>query len=259
MTNATKTRVVVVHVGRSGSRLLGDLLNQHHQITWHGEIYRQLFQSWDAQGLDYYDPGLMADPIDLLRSHVASTTTPIVGFEVKFFHLDRLNISIADYFDRLIALGFDHVIILKRKNLLRKIVSSLVAQERRQYHQAANTPAVLTPITINLEAITIDRQRPPLSLQQFIERYEWQFSQLNHYLKNQSHNLSFLDLSYEDDIQNDPLISYQKSCEFVNISPGFPDITYGKTNPFPLQDIIQNYDQVLHYLANTPYAWMIST
>jgi len=258
MTNATETRVVIVHVGRSGSRLLGDLLDQHPQITWHGEIYRQLFQTWDSQGLDYYDPALTADPIDLLRSHVATAETPIVGFEVKFFHLDRLNISIADYFDRLIALGFDHVIVLKRKNLLRKIVSSLVAQERRQYHQAANTPAVLTPITIDLDAITIDRQRPPLSLQQFIERYEWQFSQLTHYLKDQSHNLSCLNLSYEDDIQNDPLISYQKSCEFLNVSPGFPEITYGKTNPFPLKDIIQNHDQVFNYLANTPYGWMVS-
>lgn len=259
MTNPTKIRVVIVHVGRSGSRLLGDLLDQHSQITWHGEIYRQLFQSWDSQGLDYHDPTLTADPIDLVRSHLATTQTLIVGFEVKFFHLDRLNITIPHYFDRLVDLGFDRIIVLKRNNLLRKIVSSLVAQERRQYHQAANTPAVLTPITIDLAAISIDRQRPPLSLKQFIDRYEEQFSQLNSYLQDQKQQLSYLELSYEDDIQNDPLISYRKSCKFLNIAPESPRITYGKTNPFPLRDIIQNYDQVASYLASTPHSWMVSS
>ena len=65
-----------------------------------------------------------------------------------------------------------------------------------------------------------------------------------------------LNLTYEDDIEQDPQKAYRSICEFVNMEATKASVNYNKTNPFPLKDIIENFAEVKAALHNTPYEWM---
>ena len=65
-----------------------------------------------------------------------------------------------------------------------------------------------------------------------------------------------LNLTYEDDIEQDPQKAYRSICKFVNMEETNASVTLSKTNPFPLKDIIENFAEVKAALHNTPYEWM---
>lgn len=132
--------VALFHIGRSGSTMLGDLLDQHSAIAWDGEIYEHAFQrverktgplflSSDTSLLELcmqpWSELLPPDALEYLQERIALTQKSVYGFEVKFFHLRFFGMSLVDYVEGLKNLGFDAFVILKRRNLLRAIVSSL--------------------------------------------------------------------------------------------------------------------------------------
>ncbi|MCA9917728.1 MAG: hypothetical protein KC445_07245 [Anaerolineales bacterium] len=47
--------VVMFHIGRSGSTVLADMLNQRNDLKWGNELYLPIFLRWKAQqGRDEY-------------------------------------------------------------------------------------------------------------------------------------------------------------------------------------------------------------
>ena len=64
-------------------------------------------------------------------------------------------------------------------------------------------------------------------------------------------------LTYEDDILEDPRKGYKKLCHFLGIQPESPPIVFKKTNPFPLKDIVTNFDEIISHLKDTKYNWML--
>ena len=65
-----------------------------------------------------------------------------------------------------------------------------------------------------------------------------------------------LNLTYEDDIEQDPQKAYRSICKFVNMEATKASVNFNKTNPFPLKDIIENFAEVKATLHKTPYEWM---
>lgn len=244
------------HIGRSGSTVFADLLNQHPQIYWDGEAYLSLFskvfESWNekVEKLEASVPPL--DLIQFLHDRMAFAGQRYYGFEVKFFHLRLANVALPDYFDQLRQLGFDHFIVLKRRNFLRKIVSSLAARKRAAtYHRQVGTQLELTRVYLDVGQIVIDRDAKPLLA--LLDMYQQCFHELDQYLDI----ANVLRLTYEDDIAADPRAAYQRACAFLDLAPHSVSVRYGRTNPFPLQEIIINYDEVKRVLADTPFAWML--
>ncbi|MEM8778278.1 MAG: hypothetical protein AAGF26_05275, partial [Cyanobacteria bacterium P01_G01_bin.49] len=94
---------LMFHTGRSGSTVLGDLLAQTEEIFWDGEIYEPFFQYLKRQGWNFkIDKFFMTNSLKLLRNHMAASKLlnyhkMIYGFEVKFFHLRRLDGTIENY------------------------------------------------------------------------------------------------------------------------------------------------------------------
>ena len=66
-----------------------------------------------------------------------------------------------------------------------------------------------------------------------------------------------LELSYEDDIAEDPRAAYARVCTWLGLEvvPAEPDLR--RTNPRALREVISNWDEVANGLAGTPYAWML--
>ena len=160
--------VIMFHVGRSGSRVVGKLLDQHPEIDWQGEaLKRPKVNKFAAQ---------LSDP---------------------------------------------------------------------------NDAAQLTRISIDPACVQIDADCKPLV--GYLDDYSERFETLARLLSGR-HSLT---LTYEDDVSDDPRHAYRKVCDFLGLNAPEPEVPFGKTNPFPLSEIVTNLDEVATSLAGTRYEWMI--
>lgn len=248
-------RVVMFHIGRSGSTVLGDLMDQHDDLCWLGELYLPIFLAWQREhGLNQI--GARVDPLAYLQQRLADyAANRFVGWEVKFFHLQKLGLPLADYVAALHEMGVTRFIVLRRKNRLRKIVSSLIAQERGRFHQQAEDDQRPFPynIHINPHQIAIDFSQE--SLLTFLTKYETELQELTRLL-NDSKTLW---LTYEEDVMDDPLSAYQTVCRFLKLPPQAVVVHYGRINPYSLREMICNFAEIEAYLQGTPFAWMVAS
>lgn len=255
------SNVVMFHIGRSGSTVLGNLLRQHHRIYWDGEILsgheKEVGGRTSADGLSlttrwrksrYYP----ADPYRFLRARF-----PIVGFrryygmEVKFFHLNHNGILLDDFIDFLKQNRFKNFIVLKRHNFLRKVVSSIVGFKKGAFHTQGAASAKPERIVINVDRVQIDGDAKPLLA--FFDDWTQEFARLNALLATNDP----LELSYELDVERNPLAAYEKCCDHLAIPPYSPVIKFSRTNPFPLKELVDNYSDLARALTNTRYEWML--
>ena len=244
-----RQRVMMFHIGRSGSTVLADLLEQHPDVTWKGEYIRKFYAALDQRGLERFS--LPADPERLLLDVMAGVQTTYFGVETKFFHLAQLGTSLEAYLDTLARMNFFHLIVLERRNYIRKIVSSVVARKRRMYRQPRGTPAELTRIVLQPEKVRIDRTEA--SLIELLDGYARDFERLRRLLQGRN----ALYLTYEDDLLVDPLAGYRRIGAYLGLAPSAVQVRFGRSNPFPLESILQNYGQVAEVLKGTPYEWMM--
>ncbi|MGF1480774.1 MAG: hypothetical protein ACFB4I_15030 [Cyanophyceae cyanobacterium] len=77
-----------------------------------------------------------------------------------------------------------------------------------------------------------------------------------HILKNY---FRILTISYEEDIEDDPKIAYQKACSFLNLSK-FDDVKVKRKriNTMKNKDLITNFNEIEDLLSGTKYEWMLT-
>jgi hypothetical protein len=66
-----------------------------------------------------------------------------------------------------------------------------------------------------------------------------------------------LQLTYEDDILKDPRIAYRRVCGYLGLEPCPAFVRHARSNPFRLDEIIENYDEVKQALSGTEFEWML--
>jgi hypothetical protein len=250
---------ILFHVGRSGSTILGNLLSQNKEIFWDSEIYHFFLEDlkqitkhgWNAQ-IDK----LPIESKKLLRNHmtlgkIIHVNKKIYGFESKFYHLRRMNITIQEHLEDLESLGFKYFIILERKNYLRTVLSSLISNQKLQkFHMTSKTKPQLNKIRIDVDDFKTDGERKPLV--KFLQDHRDDFQNLENLLRDRR----VLKLTYEEDISENPQIALRRVCDFLDLQYREGKIKYGKTNPFSLKEMIINYDEVKQALDGTTFEWM---
>lgn len=242
--------VVMFHVGRSGSRVVGDLLDQHSAVTWEGEIYRKAMR-YRRKGIpDKVKGEWPVDAEGLLAARLRECREAHYGLEVKFQHLQRLGLGTGDFLALLERFGCRHLVVLRRENLLRKIVSSRVGATRGKYHMH-RTPDAPTRVRIDPERTPVDGV--DRGLIEAIEMFEAQFAELERLLGSRAH----LALTYERDVAADPRDAARKICGFLGIPEEPMVVKYARSNPFPLSAIIENFDEVRGCLRGTRFEWML--
>lgn len=236
--------VVMIHIGRSGSTALGDLMDQHPDIFWDGEVWRDMV----AAGMD--QPVSADDFYGFLekRKHFAGGL--IYGYEVKFFHIESLADDLEAQLAVLERLGPTDFVVLERKNYLRKIISSVKASQTTRWHQPAGSVAALEKLTLSPDRLQIDGKNT--ALLPLLRAYQEDFEKLRECLASRKH----LWLTYEDDLAESPLHGYRKISDFLDIDQFPVKIRYGKTNPYPVRDVIENYEEVVASLDGTEFEWM---
>ena len=65
-----------------------------------------------------------------------------------------------------------------------------------------------------------------------------------------------LELSYEDDIAEDPRVACARVCAWLGLEAADTTTDLSRTNTRELSEVIDNWDEVVATLADTPYAWM---
>jgi hypothetical protein len=248
-----KGAVAMLHVGRSGSTVIGNMLNAHPEIVWDGELYHVAHYQL---GLD-----LRAGRYgDWTRAQFALGAPGYYGFECKILpgqHLGFLDVTLARYLDRMEEIGVSHFVLLKRRNILRRMVSQYVGSKTKSRHIGAGGTAELSKIALPILDCRfgdIPIEKPLLDcLDEVDAAYALCTARLA--------EARFLSLVYEDDVDGaeGPLQAAGKICDLIGAAPptGAPDLS--KTNPFPLSEILSNFDAVADHLAGSRHAWMLDT
>lgn len=244
--------ILMMHNGRSGSTLLGDMMDQHPSIFWDGETFEKFLHQKSAErdiGIDHlYGSFSGQDLIGEIENRIKTRAgNRQFGTEIQDYHLLMTEISLADFAERLRNLGFTKFIYLDR-NYMRKIVSHIIATERDQFHVGANAKTKRSQININPEEMYIGHQFTTLT--DTLERYKKFSDDATKVFANDD----FLQLTYEEHIKNSPTVASEQVCKFLNISVHDPKIKFGKTTNIPLHDVIENYAEIETILKSGPFA-----
>ena len=245
--------VVMFHLGRSGSTVLAELLKQHSRIFWGSELYNRIFLQWERKndGKEVVEE-LTEDPVLYLQNDMKRAYHRYYGFEIKPFHFKLIGHTPGSYLNVLEQNKFEHFIILNRKNRMRKIISSTIAHsDKSRYHIKSNEKSSIKKIHIDVNHVQIDFDNKPLI--DYLTDYDEQMALLDQLLEGKK----VLHLTYEDHIQENPRIAYEKSCEFLGLKPQPVEIRLSRTNPFPVREMIENIEEVERVLKGTPYMWML--
>lgn len=240
-----KTKLVMYHLGRCGSSVLADMLNQHPQVYWAGEIFDPFH--YGTKKTLFHGKRLMDWQIDI-SSH--SQQSEIFGMELKYLsyhHLNEhvLNTTMPECITRLRELGFDQSIVLHRNNYLRRAISAQIGMQTKKWHTSKTADAP-TKIRFKLHGKRMSQ------LEEFRD-VDRQHQQLLKLLEN----TSLLKLSYEEDVAKSPHMGYQKICDFLNIPAHEPEIRLQKTNPFTYEELVENWPEVQEMFRDTEYSWML--
>ena len=242
------TNIMMLHNGRCGSTVVGDLLSQNPNIHWASELYTPLFAKWKKENQQEYThlskKPIVENPMEILKNSMHKTTKPYYGVVVKPFHFAIAHSSAMEFLNQSFLLNFTYFILIRRKNRLRIIVSGQVARKKNTWHSYGEGIAKLEKIHLPLNK--------PKPLVERIENLEIQMQEVETLLAGKN----VLNLTYEDDIEQDPQRAYRSICKFVDMEATKASVNFNKTNPFPLKDIIENFAEVKAALHNTPYEWM---
>ena len=234
------------HATRSGSTVLARMLGPHSQLRWGNELFSRVESTI---------PGFRPTPRwvrSVIEAAVHAQRCSYFGFEtiVTQFGTHCISLTIAEYVSLLRELGFGHFIVLTRTNLLRIVVSAIVATRSRTWH-TASAPSAPT-------RVTIDPRQPygpwAGSLTEILEYYQNFYAEFDVPLAETER----LDLNYEADVEGDPAVGYLKICRFLDIEPEPRDIPLGRTNPFSIEEMVVNYAEVTDALRGTRFEWMLT-
>ncbi len=237
------------HLGRSGSTVLGDLLDQHPDIFWDSEIYLREYHNC------FYSrrKNAVFDPFTLFESRRQRSGTAYYGFESKTTDQRFMNCSVDDFIHGLAERNVKKFILLRRANLLRIAASFQLAYKKGSFHVWKHELPELRKIGL----LEIDEGmgiKKPLLEQ--LRQWTAELQRLETAL--QGHDL--LELNYEKDIQTNPLIALRKVTDFLELPPlANPSINLKRATPFPLKDFVDDFEQVIAVLQGTPYEHLVHT
>ncbi|CRI63014.1 conserved hypothetical protein [Thiocapsa sp. KS1] len=249
-----KGNVVLFHLARSGSSVLADLMGQHPEVMWGGEIF-------------HHFPGGRQDALKKLKGRMIYAGPRFYGFDVQLYQLKPIGFELADFVAEIKRLGFTHFAMLERRNLVRLIISALNARQSGVWQKKGQSKAHLKGIEIDLDAAMLqfletDQDRSvvheargeyPVSLIGWLDYLQAAYAGLRAQLSGER----MLALEFERDIEADPTRAYGILCDFLQISPAEVTPRLSRTTPFPLSEVVVNFSELRAYLSGTAYEWML--
>jgi len=195
---------------------------------------------------------IISDPVNIIRWRMLLSKKQGFGFEAMPHHLEPFGLGMPEYLHRLQSLDFHHLIILERKNALRLVVSYIKARQKQEWHSFHSPASRDEKSSIFLQVDNVFGFGRSL-----VENLDY-FTKFHENINSNLKDYQMLRLTYEDDIASSPLIGYEKCCKFLNLYP-YNDVSVRlkKLNPFPVSDMIENYEEIEKTLVGSCYEWML--
>lgn len=249
----------LVHLGRSGSTVVGDLLGQHTRLEWAGEIWTQAHQAGTTK------IQTATDFLELPNIVSRVSRKERFGFELKFINLRYFEESIgkADwdrFIEVILALASEQhkPMLLIRRNALRRLVSCRLAAETGVWHRRVGdqidaregTRSVVLPVD---EFEDWDTGHHGQLIDVIGKCVEW-----NNLLEEAFRRRAWLTLSYEEHVSASPRLAYRRIIENLGMSveDASSPLQVTAANR-PLHEVVSNWSEVSRHLKSSPHSWML--
>ena len=239
----------MLHVGRCGSTVLANLLDQNPEIYWDAKLHRKAHELYgdDIKSLDY---------AMWTKRQFLISGDKYYGFEFKILQDQYpaiLGTTTRQFLEQCKLIGVTHYILLKRRNTLRHIVSNYASINRKSWHISNTDSVQLQQFTIDINEISTG-SAPGRSLVEYLQEVESTHNEVKEILNDQK----ILEIEYESDIdKNGAEFAYKKVCEYLNIEPVEVEVKNIRANPFPMSATVRNYDEITEKLKGTNFEWML--
>ncbi len=220
---AAPHRLFVFAESRSGSTWLITTLASHPDLGMLDEVINPDF----ARNLRFptEDKGTQpVAPIQLIENQLSTLPGTYKGCKVLFPQAIRF----IDFYEFILNYREARFILLTRRNSVRAEISGLIANEHARWHLAAS--AALQPVTVDPQFL--------------YERLQWRkFTRAFCVDLIETYCCHFLHLEYRD-LFDSPANALDTISSFLSVpAQGYQYSSEIKTNPFPLSDLITNYQE----------------
>lgn len=219
------TRFILLSRSRTGSNMLASLLNSHPHVQVDGEVLRRL------AGQDHRD---------ILAAVFAKQPRHIQAKGFKFFYYHPLDGNPAEVWQSLVNIPELRVIYLKRRNILRTLVSRKIAGDQGVWLEKTNDSRDKT--AKNSVLFTVEELKSG-----FEKTRNWENIAEETFSRH-----AYLSIYYEDivaEIQD----SSQRISQFLSVPFLPPQIALRRQNPEALRMLISNYDQMKTAFMDTEW------
>lgn len=240
--------VLMLHVGRCGSTVLANLLEQNPKVFWDGKLPRK------ARGL-YGEKTRQLDIGRWTRRQFAISGDRFYGFEFKILadqYPAMLGTTTPDFLETCKRIGVTHYILLTRRNTLRHVVSHYASKNRGGWHASKADEVRARTFPLDISAITTG-SAPGRPLVDYLQEVDEAHAAVRRLLADER----FLEVEYETDIDEKGADhAYRKICDFLGLAPGSVRIRNVKVNPYPMSEVVENFDEIARTLDGTDFGWM---
>lgn len=226
------SKFIILLQGRSGSQLLGDLINSHPDIYCEPEIVG--WKKWPT----------LFDLKAYIRYKRLERKEPVFGFRFKLRHITEVQEDNISYFLQNLHRRGWKIIYLKRENRFRQEISSLIGNQQNKWQYTTVDPLVGQQFHIDCD-----------KLLQSIQDREKFAAQEKAIVKKVPH----LALIYERDLLNPDQHqeTLNKVFNFIGVTSSSISTSLVKISPKNLADIISNYEEVTSFIGQTQYAYLL--
>jgi hypothetical protein len=272
-------RFIILTSARTGSTMLGQALNSSPNIICFREIFNPLIDFVDFH-VDGYDDSSAEDRAlrdqdckrflqeRIFRQHPIEIRA--IGFKMHYFHF----IGFPGLRERLVEDTELRVLHVRRRNLLRALVSTRMAQRTGVWAQYRKAP----PPNMFTPANALRAARHPLKAANWLRRYlrpkepSWKALRApvvlseaeceEFFTQPQRHSAYYgglfdehpqLTLYYED-LLDDHKDVFNQVQSFLGLKPRQLSVSTRRQNPEPLRELVANYDELYAVFKNTPEA-----
>jgi LPS sulfotransferase NodH len=219
------SRFVIFAQGRTGSWVLYDLLNAHPQVHCDKEIL--------AQRVWY--------PMRYVEGRAASVSAETYGFHVQVRQLrDIQQVSPGEFLRDLHQQNW-HIIYLRRLNMLRQSISSLIALSRRKWYDTAPDPLRGQKFEIDCDQLVERLRRREIDLDGERQSLE---------------GLPYMELVYEDDFLD--AAHHQATADRVFAYLSLPSVSvetrFVRLGFDNMADYVSNYAEIVSRISHTQFA-----
>ncbi|KAG0576449.1 hypothetical protein KC19_5G080800 [Ceratodon purpureus] len=239
---------VILSMQRSGSGWFETLLNNHPNISSHGEIFsvrerRENFSSIQ-RNMD------MVFNLDWMNSAAKNECTAAVGFKWMLNQGPmEYNRDVMDYFERM---GVS-VILLLRRNVLKRLISIMANAYDRRVKPLNGTHK--SHVHSMEEALKLAEYKPVIDVKRLpenLQRVEDMANDAQRFFKNTRIRIVY----YEDLVMHPERLN--EIQEFLGVPPRKLESLQIKIHTRPLSEQIQNWDEVLARLKGTKYEVLVN-